>query len=37
MVIYSIYQLNVISLPVENHHVIEHFTRWLDEFTWVKT
>ena len=36
-VISSIYQFTVISLPVENHHVMERFTWWLDEFTQVKT
>ena len=36
-VISSIYQFNVISLPVESHHVTKRFTWWLDEFTQVKT
>ena len=36
-VISPIDQFNLISLPVENHHVIERFTRWLDEFRQVKT
>ena len=33
MVISSIYRFNVITFPIENHHVIKRFTRWVDEFT----